>query len=1197
MNNLRKLTACLLAVLMMISLFPVSVFAQPAAPTDRLNGEASGENLPIIVTFDPNGGECEVETAEVNEAGKLAELPEAEWEGHAFAGWFTEAEESETCEEVTLETVFTEAATVYAHWTVAAEDSGENLPILVTFDPNGGVCAVETAEVNEEGKLTDLPEAAWEGYSFLGWFTEIQGGEKVTTETVFTEAATVYAHWIGQDESGENLPILITFDPNGGTCAVASAETVNGRLETLPEAFREGFHFFGWFTAAEGGEEVTTETVFTEAATVYAHWTPAEDSAEDLANVTWKNEDEVLKTEQVRKGTVPAYDGQTPAKDYDEEVHYIFDGWTDGTDTYGLTDELPAVEDDVTYTAVFAAEAHSMTEEVTTAATCTEEGLRTFTCECGYSYTETIEALGHGWSQPTFTFSEDGKTATATRVCARDLAHTETKDCTVTSEVTTEPTCTEPGVTTYTATVEFDGETYTDVTTRVDVEALGHAWSDPFFTFSENGKIAIALRVCANDPTHTETKVCTVTSEVTTEPTCTEPGVTAYTATVVFDGETYTETVTRSDLPATGHTPAEAVKENEVAPTCTAPGGYDAVVYCSVCGAELSREHVEYTALGHEWGEPTFTFSEDGKTATATRVCANDETHTETKNCIVTAEVTTPATCTEVGVTTYTAIVTFDDQLYTETTTRDDVPMVAHTPGPIVIENVVDPTCTEGGSYDEVIYCSVCGEELSRETFTTEAAGHVYGYPVIENEVDPTCTEDGSYDEVIYCDVCGEELSRETFTTEATGHVYGNYVIENEVDPTCTEDGGWDEVCYCEVCGEEIFREHNVISAYGHSWDYPQFTFVEDEAGNVTATATRVCMNDETHTETRDCTVEIDNSGEPTCTESGFTAYLASAEFDEEIYQEIYYVEGEPALGHAWSAPLISFSEDGKTANASRACANDPTHTETKACTVTAKVTKAATCTKAGVTTYTATVEFDGVTYKSTTKRSDVAKLGHDWDEGVVTKEPTEQEDGVKTYTCRRCGKTRTETIPTVKCPCIKFTDMPAYGTDEHTAIDWAYTHNPRITEGVSKTKFGPTQTVTRAQAMTFLWRAAGQPEPTSTNNPFTDVTSGKYYYKAVLWAIEKGITVGTSATTFSPNDTCNIEQIITFLYRYEGSPKVGSVNNPFTDVKSGKYYYKPIMWAYSNGIYAGKSATVFGRTDPCQRVQIVTFLWRDMGK
>jgi hypothetical protein len=98
-----------------------------------------------------------------------------------------------------------------------------------------------------------------------------------------------------------------------------------------------------------------------------------------------------------------------------------------------------------------------------------------------------------------------------------------------------------------------------------------------------------------------------------------------------------------------------------------------------------------------------------------------------------------------------------------------------------------------------------------------------------------------------------------------------------------------------------------------------------------------------------------------------------------------------------------------------------------------------------------------------------------------------------------------------------------------------------------------------------------------------------------VLWAVEEGITKGTSKTKFSPAKTCNIEQIITFIYRFEGEPDVTGLENPYTDAADGFYSTAPLIWAYHNGIYKGKAAALSGRTDPCRRDQVVTFLWRDM--
>ena len=174
------------------------------------------------------------------------------------------------------------------------------------------------------------------------------------------------------------------------------------------------------------------------------------------------------------------------------------------------------------------------------------------------------------------------------------------------------------------------------------------------------------------------------------------------------------------------------------------------------------------------------------------------------------------------------------------------------------------------------------------------------------------------------------------------------------------------------------------------------------------------------------------------------------------------------------------------------------------------------------------------------------------------------------------------------------FTDV-SEGKYFFNPVMWAYYHDPQITAGTSKTTFSPNDTCTRAQIVTFLWRAAGSPEPTTTNNPFKDVTSDKYYYRAVLWAAENGITSGTAADKFSPNDGCTRAQVVTFLWRFAGSPEPTTTTNPFTDVPSGKYYTKAVLWAAKKGVTAGTSATTFSPDDTCTRGQIVTFLYRYM--
>ena len=181
----------------------------------------------------------------------------------------------------------------------------------------------------------------------------------------------------------------------------------------------------------------------------------------------------------------------------------------------------------------------------------------------------------------------------------------------------------------------------------------------------------------------------------------------------------------------------------------------------------------------------------------------------------------------------------------------------------------------------------------------------------------------------------------------------------------------------------------------------------------------------------------------------------------------------------------------------------------------------------------------------------------------------------------------------TVTPPSTGFVDVPAsaYYAD---AVKWAVEKG--ITTGTSATTFSPETSCTRAQMVTFLWRAAGSPAPKATTTAFTDLDKSAYYYDAVLWAVEQGITTGTSATTFSPNATVTRGQTVTFLYRFAGQPAV-SGSSSFTDVNSSDYYAAAVQWAKEQGITSGTSDTTFSPTSDCTRGQIVTFLYRQLAK
>ena len=324
--------------------------------------------------------------------------------------------------------------------------------------------------------------------------------------------------------------------------------------------------------------------------------------------------------------------------------------------------------------------------------TCTEQGYTTYTCECGDSYVDDyVDATGHSYTSEITTSATHLTEGLMTYTCVCGDTYTEVIEKIeehIYDVVVTAPTCTEQGYTTYTCVC---GDTY--VSDYVD--ATGHDYKATVTrpTCTEKGYTTNVCSSCGDsyiDNYKGATGHSYDNGIVTTKPTCTKTGIKTFTCGNC--GDTYTE-----DVKALGHTPATAVEEKYVAPTCTENGSKDVVVYCSVCEEEISREIVSLEAIGHNY-----------------------------------TTVTTAPTCTEQGYTIYTCPC---GDSYVD----DYVNATGHTPATAVEEKYVAPTCTENGSKDMAVYCSVCDEEISRETVVINATGHADsdgdGYCDMDNEL------------------------------------------------------------------------------------------------------------------------------------------------------------------------------------------------------------------------------------------------------------------------------------------------------------------------------------------------------------------------------------------------------------------------------------------------------------------------------
>ena len=646
-------------------------------------------------------------------------------------------------------------------------------------------------------------------------------------------------------------------------------------------------------------------------------------------------------------------------------------------------------------------------------------------------------------------------------------------------------------------------------------------------------------------------------------------------------------------------------------PTCTENGLKTGV--CSYCGEVAT---VEITALGHDFDDWT-------TTTEPTCTAAGEEMHQCTRCKLIEVQaieatghseetewtIDKEATCTEEGL--RSGHCPSCDADVTEV-----IPMTEHNYGDW--ETVKESTCTEAGEQQRV--CADCKAVESEEI---KATGH--NWTVMKSvSKDATCTEDGRL--VRTCAVCG---MHEDEVIPALGHTPADDRV-GEKHATCTEDGYTGDVV-CSVCKDEdgnafVIEEGEVIPALGHKVsENAKWTVTKEptcgEVGvetcnekcsvcNQTVTrdvpktehSVKAWVVFEPATCTEDgrrvgrCSVcdeyveevipalghktEVVDAKDATCTEAGYTGDVVCSVCEEVIEKG----EAIPALGHKTElvgAKDATCTEAGYTGDVVCAVCEEVIEKGEAIPALGHKTelvgAKDATCTEAGYTGD----EVCTVCKEVVKKGETVAALGHDYKDGV----------------CTVCG----EKDPNYK-PAIKFTDVDTEG--RHLpfadAIQWAAAEG--ITTGYGDGIFAPDKNCSRAQVVTFLWRAAGEPEPKSAENPFVDVSAkqadGKDnpYYTAILWAVGEGITNGVDSTHFAPDSNVTRAQFVTFLWRFENKPaaKPGIALKDIDTVTNADFK-AAILWAAGEEITTGYSDGTFRPNAACTRAHVVTFIYRDM--
>ena len=483
-------------------------------------------------------------------------------------------------------------------------------------------------------------------------------------------------------------------------------------------------------------------------------------------------------------------------------------------------------------------------------------------------------------------------------------------------------------------------------------------------------------------------------------------------------------------------------------------------------------------------------------------------------------------------------------------------------------------------AYEGDYRCTDCGGTVKGESGDFRHSGPFE----VRDKRAATCTEKG-YSGNRYCTACNKIAQKGT-STPALHEIAGKYTLINAAKPTCTAAGYSGDYKCTGDCGQ-IFRYGHVIEKSGHDWNDGK-PATQGKSEGILYTCRRVG-----------------------CGETKFVKNPAATEYSVKVSAES---GGTASASLATAAAgteitLTAKADAGYTFKQWQVVTGGVTIKDNKFTMPAGNVEIKAIFEKNATpppapTEYSVKVSTDGNGTAMADKTSAAAgtvvtltatpKSGYTFKQWQVVTGGVTIKDNKFTMPV---GNVEIKAIfeknatPPPAPGVNPFVDVPS-GVYYEEAVLWAV--DKGITKGTDTTHFSPNGICTRAQAVTFLWRAAGSPAAKSGAMPFTDVKAGSYYETAVLWAVENGITKGTTATTFSPEQNCSRAQIVTFLWRSEKSPAAGTVN-PFTDVKASAYYADAVLWAVKKDVTKGTTATTFSPNDNCTRAQIVTFLYRAM--